>query len=119
MMHVRGLDHVSLRIRDLDRSRAFYEELVGLAPAPRPDLGFPGVWYQVGASQLHLLAAETHMEPIDPTGPHFAVEVPDVSEVRQGLEARGIPYLAFGSAQLWIRDPDGNVVEVIQSGAPR
>ena len=119
MMRVRGLNHVSLRIRDLDRSRAFYEDLVGLTQAPRPDLGFPGVWYQIGPSQLHLLAGETRMEPIDPTGPHFAVEVPSVEEVRQGLEARGIPYLAFGATQLWIRDPDGNVVEVIQSDAPR
>jgi glyoxylase I family protein len=119
MMDVRALNHVSLRIRDLDRSRKFYEELVGLAPAPRPDLGFPGVWYQVGSSQLHLLAGETHMEPIDPTGPHFAVEVPDVEAVRRELDVRGVPYLAFGATQLWIRDPDGNVVEVIQTGAPR
>jgi len=59
------------------------------------------------------------MEPIDPTGPHFALEVPSVPEVKSALEARGIPFLAFGDAQLWIRDPDGNVVEVIQSGSPR
>ena len=119
MMDVRGLNHVSLRIRVLARSRKFYEELVGLAPAPRPDLGFPGVWYTVGASQLHLLAAESDMEPIDPTGPHFAVEVPNVEDVRRGLEALGVQYLQFGSTQLWIRDPDGNVVEVIQADAPR
>jgi len=119
MMDVRGLNHVSLRIRDVERSRAFYEGLIGLARAPRPDLGFPGVWYQIGGSQLHLLAAAPQIEPIDPTGPHFAVEVPSVEDVRRELEARGVPYLSFGAAQLWIRDPDGNVVEITEAAAPR
>jgi catechol 2,3-dioxygenase-like lactoylglutathione lyase family enzyme len=113
-MRVQGLNHVSVRIEDLSRSRAFYEGLLGLALAPRPDLGFPGAWYEVGGSQLHLIQSAKMMDGIDPTDPHFAVEVPRLDDVKRLLEARAIPYLAFGPAQLWVRDPDGNVVEICE-----
>ena len=54
----RTLDHASVRIRDLDRARQFYEGLLGLEPAPRPELGVPGVWYTLGHAQLHLIQIE-------------------------------------------------------------
>ena len=118
-MHIRRLAHVSLRIADLDRSRAFYEGLLGLPAAPRPELGFPGAWYAVAGAQVHLIQHQIQhqggFEGIDPTGPHFAVEVESLAAVKQTLDARGVPYLAFGDMQLWIRDPDGNVVELCEA----
>jgi len=114
-MDIRRLDHVSLRIADLARSRAFYEGLLAQRTAARPDLGFPGAWYDVAGAQVHLIQREGSMEGIDPAGPHFAVQVESLPAVKQELEARGIPYLAFGDAQLWIHDPDGNVVELCES----
>jgi hypothetical protein len=56
---------------------------------------------------------------IDPTDPHFAIEVASLAEVKRQLDARQIPYLAFGDAQLWIRDPDGNVVELCEGSRSR
>jgi glyoxylase I family protein len=114
-VHVRSLDHASVRIADLARSRAFYEGLLGLTLAPRPDLGFPGVWYDLSGAQLHLIQQGKMFEDIDPTDPHLALRVESVERVRQTLDARGIPYLHFGGPQLWIRDPDGNVVELCES----
>jgi glyoxylase I family protein len=111
-MRVKRLDHTSVRITDLARSRAFYEGLLGLPPAPRPELGVPGAWYDVGGAQLHLIQQQKMLDGIDPTDPHFALEVDDLEEVKRALDARGVPYLQFGAAQLWIRDPDGNVVEI-------
>ena len=108
----RALDHTSIRIGDLARSRAFYEELLGLSPAPRPDLGLPGAWYDIGGAQLHLIEQQQPLGDIDPTGPHFALRVDDVDAVRRELDARGVPYRDFGGTQLWVRDPDGNVVEI-------
>jgi catechol 2,3-dioxygenase-like lactoylglutathione lyase family enzyme len=113
-MRVRRLDHASIRIADLSRSREFYEGLLGLGTAPRPDLGFPGAWYDLNGAQLHLIQQPMPMEGIDPTGPHFALQVESVAAVKQTLDARGIPYLEFGTGQLWIRDPDGNVVELCE-----
>src|SRR5262245_22850178 len=113
-MNIRALDHVSVRIRDLARSREFYEGLLGLSQAPRPDFGFPGAWYTLGASQLHVIQGEKGMEGIDPTDPHLALEVPSVAAVKRFLETRRIPYLAFGEQQLWVHDPDGNTVEICE-----
>ncbi len=108
----RILDHSSVRIRDVERSRRFYEGLLGLDPAPRPDLGIPGMWYTLGRGQLHLIQNEASMRGgIDPTGPHFAIEVEDLDALRRCLNEAGIEMLDLG-AQLWIRDPDGNVVEL-------
>ena len=114
-MHIRRLDHVSVRIADLGRSREFYEGLLGLRAAPRPDLGLPGAWYTVAGSQVHLIQHPGGLEGIDPTGPHFAVEVEGLAAVKATLDARGVPYLALGDRQLWIRDPDGNVVELCEA----
>ena len=111
---IRGLNHASVRIADLARSRAFYEELLGLTRAPRPDLGVPGTWYDLRGSQLHLIQGEAMPVDIDPSGPHFALEVESVAEVKRVLDARGVRYLDFGGPQLWIRDPDGNVIELCE-----
>ena len=108
------LDHASVRITDLGRSRDFYEGLLGFRQADRPDLGFPGAWYALGEGQLHLIQQGKVFEDIDPTDPHIAVAVDSLIEVRQRLEARGIRYLDFGGPQLWIHDPDGNVIEVCE-----
>ena len=114
-MRLRSLNHTSVRITDLERSRGFYESLLGLRPAPRPDLGFPGAWYEIGGSQVHLIQSPKIMDGIDPTDPHFALEVEDLNEVKRTLDARGISYVHFGGSQLWIRDPDGNVVEICEA----
>src|SRR3989442_15850530 len=107
---VRGRDPVSARIAGRARSRAFYEGLLGLPMAPRPDLGFPGAWYDLGGAQLHLIEQRKMFEDIDPTDPHVALRVESVERGRRTLDARGLPYLHAGGPQLWIRDPDGNVV---------
>jgi catechol 2,3-dioxygenase-like lactoylglutathione lyase family enzyme len=111
-MRVVRLNHASVRIADLARSREFYEGLLGLAPAPRPEMGFPGAWYDVAGAQVHLIQQQKAFDGIDPTDPHLALEVEDLDAVKKLLDARGVPYLVLGEAQLWIRDPDGNVVEI-------
>ena len=111
-VRIARLNHTSVRIGDLARSREFYEGLLGLRRAPRPELGMPGAWYDIGGAQVHLIQQPKTFDGIDPTAPHFALEVDDLEAVKRALDARGVPYLALGDAQLWIRDPDGNVVEI-------
>jgi glyoxylase I family protein len=111
-VHAKRLDHASVRITDLARSRAFYEGLLGLETAPRPELGFPGVWYDLKGSQVHLIEQPRPLGDIDPTGPHFALEVADLEAVKRLLDERGIRYVQFGDQQLWVQDPDGNVIEL-------
>lgn len=106
------LHHASIRVADLARAIAFYEGLLGLRPLPRPDFGVAGRWYGIGGGQLHLIQGEAAGGPLDPSGPHFAVAVADLDGARRELAAAGVETLDPGGAQLWLRDPDGNVVEL-------
>ena len=108
-----SLDHASICVRDVARSRGFYEGTLGLTPVERPEFGFPGMWYGLGEGQLHLIQREgPTAATIDPTSPHFAIRVDDLDAVRRQLEQAGVEILDFGGQQLWVRDPDGNTVEL-------
>ena len=119
MIKINRMMHVGLIISNMAQSRAFYEGLLGLVPNPgRPDFGFEGVWYDIGANQVHLMVVPSPY--LDVTRPqhggrdtHIAFSVDDVEPVRAELDAAGIPYnmSKSGRAALFCRDPDGNALE--------
>jgi glyoxylase I family protein len=117
-MSHRTLDHASICVTDLARARQFYEGLLGLIAANRPEFPFPGMWYQLGEGQLHLIQREPlHRidgcaHTINATDPHFAIQVDDLDALRRRMESAGVEVLAFGGEQLWVLDPDGNTVEL-------
>ena len=106
------LHHASIRVSDIKRSRAFYEKLLGLSPIERPTLGFPGTWYGLGTGRLHLIQREPMGTAVDPSNPHFAIEVADLDEARRELAATGRERLDLGGNQIWVLDPDGYTVEI-------
>ena len=113
-----SLNHVALSARDLERSTHFYERLFGCQQLPVPDVGFPTVWLSLGDRQLHLFQRDTPVPALH----HFAVAVDDFAEACRRAEALGAfddaPYgreayrLPDGTAQLFVRDPDGHLVEI-------
>ena len=122
MPEIVSLLHASLLIADVGRSRAFYEGVLGLAPSEaRPDLGFPGVWYELGGAQIHLIAA-TNPDPV--TGRpahggrdrHTALGVADWEGLRRRLDELGVAYTLSRSGRraLFCRDPDGNALELVE-----
>ncbi len=132
MRLITGINHVGLRVRDLETSRAFYEKLgfefiVGpIGPEPVAVMLHPsGVNINFilnaseGASKENLLmdVPEKH------TGfTHIALEITDRSEVVEHLEKVGIPItetveLPDGTVFFFVRDPDGNVIELHQPKA--
>ena len=111
-MKPKQLHHASIRVSDLERSREFYEELLSLRQIDRPNLGVDGVWYGIGNGQLHLIAGPPMGMKIDPSGPHFAIEVENLDDARRQLAARGVEVLDPGGDQLWCLDPDGYTVEI-------
>lgn len=123
-MIVKRAHHVSFGVSDLERSRAFYGELLGLEEIERPDFGLPGAWYQAGEAQVHLIAqpegfAGGQPPPaLNPIADHAAFEIDDYEKVLAELEARGVEVLPTSPAvgQMWIRDPDGHIIELIQPG---
>ena len=62
-MDVRLLHHVSLPVGDLERSRRFYREVLGLAEIARPPFPFPSAWFRLGDRELHLIGGEGAAPP--------------------------------------------------------
>ena len=131
MIKTCGFGHVAFNITDVDRSREFYEKVIGLKKIPRPDIKIPGEWYGVGDNQLHLIGGKRRPEGIDPTGPHMAIQVEDLEETKKSLTEMGVPFLDAATMmrgilnlppeqmrlvgrQIWVQDPDGNVIELQQ-----
>jgi glyoxylase I family protein len=118
----RAAHHISLNVRDVAPARAFYGDLLGLPEIERPDLGIPGVWYQAGEVQLHLIVPPSGVDvgaaaaKMTPLANHVAFAIDDYEEVRSQLEAKGLEVIALGAeaGQMFVRDPDGNLVEFIR-----
>ena len=119
---VTGLSHIGIRVHDLARTRAFYESL-----------GFKWAWGPAGPEPV---AAMTHPSGLelnfilnarDVKAPnilmdvsekhagitHIALQIKDVAATKAALEAAGIQISGTrGTAALFVRDPDGNVIEL-------
>jgi catechol 2,3-dioxygenase-like lactoylglutathione lyase family enzyme len=119
-MKARGVHHVSFTVRDLECSKSFYGGLLGLESIARPDLGIGGVWYRAGASEVHLIAVPGERgagseQPLTPLANHAAFAIDDYATALAELEARGLDVTRTSPerGQLWVQDPDGNVIELI------
>lgn len=126
-----ALHHVSIVTRDLDRSCAFYTDLIGLVRIPRPAFGVPGIWLQAGSLSVHLILwPQGHFRPcpvVDPADAHFALAVEDFDAIVTVLIKHGYSEQAAdddpkrmivsrqglaGFGQAYILDPDWNIVEL-------
>ncbi|MBM3993862.1 MAG: bleomycin resistance protein [Planctomycetes bacterium] len=110
------LDHVSVLITDVERSRQFYRDVLGLKEIAKPrTFTFVALWFELGNQQLHLLLKS---QPDSRSPRHFALRVADVQAARATLRDRGIPLeettLIPGCDRFFVYDPDGNRIEVIQ-----
>lgn len=116
-----GILHASVIVSDTQRSLAFYHGILGLAVDPqRPDLGYPGAWLSLGGQQLHLLQLP-NPDPVSDRPAHggrdrhIAIAVRNFAQLRQRLDAASVSYTLSksGRAALFVRDPDGNAIELI------
>jgi catechol 2,3-dioxygenase-like lactoylglutathione lyase family enzyme len=110
------LDHCSVLITDVERSRRFYGGLLGLREIAYPKtFDFTVVWYDLGNQHLHLLLKD-RPDTVSPR--HFALRVADVAAAREYFRDHGVPVDETtpipGADRFFIRDPDGNRIEIIQ-----
>lgn len=106
---------------DLERSRRFYEETLGLTGSL---LGLEGGLYYEGGGATMLHIYETKAVAAEHTVAVFIVE--DLDDVMSGLRTRGVSFEEYdlpdlrtengvftdpgGFRQAWLKDPDGNTI---------
>lgn len=116
-METQGIHHVSINVTDAAAAVAFYTEVLGMTVrTDRPDLGFAGAWLDLDGQQVHLL----EIPKPDERGQHFAIRVPDLDAAVAELRSRGVrigdPEPVGPNRQAFLRDPSGNLVELVQLG---
>jgi catechol 2,3-dioxygenase-like lactoylglutathione lyase family enzyme len=122
-LEIRALHHTALCVTDLEASKRFYEEVLGLRPVARPEFPFGGAWYELGdGRQLHLIVHEHPLtlrgtRAIDLRDSHVAFRIADYEAALRHLRAHGVECLERPDNvtpwhQLYVTDPDGHIIEL-------
>jgi catechol 2,3-dioxygenase-like lactoylglutathione lyase family enzyme len=125
---VTSFDHVTIICADLEATRRFYVEVLGMTEVPRPAFQFPGKWFQMGTVQIHATQESAEAgragwadqgNKVVSRGHHFAFRVDDVSLALRIAERHGariaspLQQRPDGYRQVYLYDPDGHVVELV------
>lgn len=125
-VHVTGFDHLVLRVADIDRSLAWYEDKLGLTPVRveewrRGEAPFPSLRVS-STTIIDLIPAGESDGHVPRSGDgaldHFCVVIEPcdfgaVASAFTVLDGPGARFGAQGTAtSLYVSDPDGNTVEL-------
>ncbi|QOJ22821.1 MAG: VOC family protein [Gammaproteobacteria bacterium] len=117
-MAIEGMNHFTVLSNDLERSKNFYIEVLGLTEGYRPPFAFPGAWLYTGNQAiLHIMAGKPM--PPNPAGviDHMAFTANNLQATVDTLKRHGIQYdlhrlQGLEIWQLFCHDPDGAKVEL-------
>lgn len=121
-MPAMALNHYTIRVRDLEETKRFYEDIVGLTTGDRPPLAFPGYWlYCGGMPVVHLIGhrgGDPEIEGTPDAGrlDHIAFSAENLKLMKDRLAANKIRYdervlPRLNMTQLFFKDPDGINIE--------
>ena len=130
-MPVTGINHYLVVSKNLERSRNFYEKVLGMKLADRPDFGFPGYWLKTGGDIcVHLASQDPNRirdrfllkkHPRGTTGSgsvdHIAFLAKNPFAVKKRIDSNGVRmhYRSFPDAklfQIFLKDPDDVTIEL-------
>lgn len=131
-MKVQSLGHLVLNVRDLERAVRFYEGVLGLRLVARAEIrGAPMAFFSIAGNHHDLALRETGggapTAPADAPGlAHFALKIGDHLDVlraaRAHLHAHGVAIERTVDHKVsqshYVRDPDGNSVELYVDADP-
>lgn len=123
MLLITSLNHVAVCVTDIARAKRFYGDVLGLTEIDRPPFPFGGAWYELtDGRQLHLIVHDRPLTlrgttEIDLRDGHLAFGVADFEPAVAQLEAKGVQCVVRPDnitpwKQVYITDPDGNVIEL-------
>jgi catechol 2,3-dioxygenase-like lactoylglutathione lyase family enzyme len=132
-MPLKQLDHYSIRTLELEETRDFYVDVLGLKVGDRPDFDFPGYWlYMDGHAVVHLVGidkdnphglidylGEIDIDALGGSGSvdHIAFVATDSKQLKAHLETTNVPYRerkipGMNLYQLFVDDPNQISVEI-------
>ena len=130
-MPITELNHYLLVAKNLERTKKFYQNVLGLKLAQRPDFGFPGYWLQAGGDICVHLASQAPNRIRDqfllkkhPRGTkgsgsvdHIAFLAKKPEEVRKRIQKHKVQmhFRSFPEAklfQIFLKDPDDVTIEL-------
>jgi catechol 2,3-dioxygenase-like lactoylglutathione lyase family enzyme len=130
-MPVTGLNHYLIVAKNLERTKKFYQDVLGLDLAERPDFGFPGYWLKLGDEIcVHLASQDPNKirdmfllkkHPKGTTGSgsvdHIAFLAQNPSAVRERIQRNKVEmhFRSFPDAklfQIFLKDPDDITIEL-------
>jgi len=125
-MPLEALEHYTINCADLDATRDFYRDVLGLTLGFRPKLAFAGYWLYAGdVPVVHLLGADGALpenrgaEQGGKTGSldHIAFRGKDAGATIDRLRAHGLAFREnqireINLHQVFVRDPNGIMVEM-------
>jgi len=130
-MPITELNHFLLVAKDLEKTKKFYQKVLGLEIAERPDFGFPGYWLKAGDGICVHLASQEPNKTRDmfllkkhPRGTkgsgsvdHIAFLAKDPFEVRKRIQRSKVEmhFRSFPDAklfQIFLKDPDDVTIEL-------
>lgn len=136
MLRIREIDHLVLRVQDVDAMIRFYGEVLG-CPVHRIDEKLRLVQLRAGRGLIDLIPVDSELGRAGGAAPgrqarnldHFCLRVDpwDAADIRAHLQAHGVVpgpvALRFGAEgqgpSMYVTDPEGNTVELKgPSGAP-
>ena len=130
-MPVTSLNHYLIVSSNLERSKKFYQDVLGLDLAERPDFGFPGYWLKTGDNICVHLASQDpnkirdqfllkkHPKGTNGSGSvdHIAFLAQNPEEVRNRIQKNKVEmhFRSFPDAklfQIFLKDPDDVTIEL-------
>ncbi|SEI43987.1 Catechol 2,3-dioxygenase [Dyadobacter koreensis] len=113
-------NHLALQVKDIEASKAFYKDIIGLKPVQVPDdLKAIRGWFDIGNGQMiHLLAGRTTPVVNDKNGSHFSIFIDSIDQAEKFLTAKNLKFhkqVRFDKVtQIYFEDPDGYLIELNQ-----
>ena len=141
-MALQTLAHYSVRTTQLEASRRFYVDVLGLQEGFRPPFDFPGLWLYKGDDEAQF--GVVHIIGIDPDAPqglndylgdknevslhgsaaidHLAFLATDLPDMRRRLVDAGLAFRertvpSIGLHQIFVEDPSGVTIELNYAAA--
>jgi len=123
-------DYVVLVVADVDRSLRFYVDVLGLSLGHRSgayaqlDTGMTRLALYERDAMADVLGKALHAPPVDAPGFELGFKVDDCDAAYAELVAAGVEPAAaptdrpWGQRTSYVRDPDGNLVELAEDAQP-